>query len=68
MNSIFIYLFFETAGHQWLNPTTGIFVKGFFSMLQVSEPFLNVINALAVLFTEWYLCVLLYRRKIFFKI
>ncbi|HWV65315.1 DUF5009 domain-containing protein, partial [Chitinophaga sp.] len=29
MNAIFIYLFFETVGGQWVNPTTGIFIKGF---------------------------------------
>lgn len=68
MNSIFIYLFFETVGHQWVNPTMGIFVKSFFSMLQIPEPFLNVINAFAVLFAEWYLCYWLYKKKIFFKI
>ena len=29
MNAIFIYLFFETVGNQWLNATIAIFVKGF---------------------------------------
>jgi len=68
MNSIFIYLFFETVGHQWINPTMGVFVKGFFSLLQMPEPFQNLTSALVVLLAEWYLCYWLFKKKIFFKI
>jgi len=68
MNSIFIYLFFESAGQQWLNPTVGIFVKGFFGFIINSEAWLEVFSALAVLFLEWCLCYWFYKKKIFFKL
>ncbi len=68
MNAIFIYLFFETLGHQWLNGVVAIFVKGFIGFTGMSEHWLNVLSAIAVLFTEWYLCYWLYIRKIFFKL
>jgi predicted acyltransferase len=68
MNAIFIYLFFESIGMQWLNPTMGIFIKGFGGLLQLSEPVQNVANSLVVLTAEWYLCFWLFKKKIFFKI
>ncbi len=68
MNSIFIYLFFETVGHQWVNPTTGIFVKGFSAILHAPETVQNVLNAFVVWIAEWYLCYWLFKKKIFFKI
>lgn len=57
MNAIFIYLFFETVGHQWLNGTVSIFI--FFSPL---------LAALVTLFLEWWLCYYLYQKKIFFRL
>lgn len=68
VNSIFIYLFFETIGIQWLNGFIGIFVNGFLSFAGVSKSVLMVISALATLAMEWYICFWLYQRKIFFKI
>ena len=68
MNSIFIYLFFETVGIQWLDKTIGIFVKGFVGFTGMGEGWLNVFAALATLFAEWYLCYWLYKRKVFFKL
>lgn len=68
MNSIFIYMFFETLGHQWLNGVVAIFVKGFIGFAGVSENILSVLAALTTLFLEWYLCYWLYKRKIFFKL
>lgn len=68
MNAIFLYLFFETVGAQWVNPTTGIFVKGFTYLLGVREEVREVLSALTVLVLEWGLCYWLYRRKIFFKL
>jgi predicted acyltransferase len=68
MNAIFIYLFFETVGYQWVNPTTAIFVKGFTAMAGVPEKIQAVISAFAVLALEWGLCYWLYKRKIFFKL
>jgi predicted acyltransferase len=68
MNSLFIYLFFETVGHLWFNNFVGIFVKGFIGMMGVPENILAVIAAFVTLFAEWYLCYWLYKRKIFFKL
>ncbi len=68
MNAIFIYLFFETLGNQWLNKTIGIFIKGFSGFAGISAKGQNVLSALVTLFTEWYLCYQLYKRKIFFKL
>lgn len=68
MNAIFIYLFFETVGGQWVNPTTGIFVKGFTGMIGIPEGIQEVISAFVVLALEWGLCYWLYKKKIFFKL
>lgn len=68
MNSIFIYLFFETLGAQWLNGVVGIFVKGFTAWLQVPVNIQAVLSALAVWALEWYICYWLYQKKIFFKL
>lgn len=68
MNAIFIYLFFETVGHQWLNPVVGIFVKGFLGFTHMQEKWLEVCSAVVTLFVEWYLCLWLYKKKIFFKL
>lgn len=56
MNAIFIYLFFETVGHQWLNGVVAIFVQ---------QP---ILASLATLYMLWYLCYFLYKKKIFFKL
>jgi predicted acyltransferase len=68
MNSIFIYLFFETVGAQWLNGAVGVFVKGFTGWLQAPAAIQAVLSALAVWALEWYLCYWLYQKKIFFKL
>lgn len=68
MNAIFIYLFFETAGMQWLNGTIAVFVKGFAVMAGISEKAAAVISSLVTLFFEWSICYFLYRKKIFFKL
>ncbi len=68
MNPIFIYLFFETLGHQWLNGVVAIFVKGFAGFTGAGDAWLNVLAALATLFAEWYTCYWLYKKKIFFKL
>lgn len=56
MNAIFIYLFFETVGVQWLNPTVHIFIPN------------DLLSAIVTLVLEWCLCYWLYQRKIFFKL
>lgn len=68
MNPIFIYLFFETVGKQWLNGIVGIFVEGPFELMGLSGTGSAVLVALATLAVEWYLCYWLYKRKIFFKL
>jgi predicted acyltransferase len=69
MNAIFIYLFFETVGIQWVNNKVAIFTG---NMLHI---FLNVplgiaamVSAIAALVLEWSLCYWLYKRNIFFKL
>jgi predicted acyltransferase len=68
MNAIFIYLFFETVGGQWVNPTTGIFVKGFTALAGIPESIQEILSAFAVLALEWGLCYWLFKKKIFFKL
>ena len=68
MNAIFIYLFFETVGLQWLNAAVAIFVKGFLGFTGVSEKVTAVFSSLVTLALEWGLCYFLYKRKIFFKL
>lgn len=64
MNSIFIYLFFETVGSQWLDGVVSIFTTGFLG----TSIFVHIISAFFTLLIEWYLCYWFYRRKIFIKI
>ncbi|MGX5819691.1 acyltransferase family protein [Chitinophaga lutea] len=68
MNSIFIYLFFETVGHQWLNGAVAIFTNGVSGWLGTPEAWQLLLAALAALVVEWGLCYWLYRKKIFFRL
>lgn len=68
MNSIFIYLFAETIGHQWLGGFTETFNHGFLGLLGLPDSVLDVTNAFLVWGIMWYLCYFLYKKKIFFKI
>lgn len=68
MNAIFIYLFCETVGNQWLNETIGIFVKGGAGRIGIGPLWQTFLNALVTLFVEWYICYWLFKRKIFFKL
>lgn len=68
MNPIFIYLFSNTVGGQWLNGFVSIFTDGVLSWLGASEFILNLFASLTILTLEWLLCYYLYRKKIFFKI
>lgn len=67
-NAIFIYLFFETVGLQWLNSAVGIFVSGFLGLGDLAVKWSAVVAALITLLLEWGLCYWLYQRKIFFKL
>jgi predicted acyltransferase len=69
MNAIFIYLFFETAGAEWLNGRVAIFTGDMLHLfLNVPVSIAAVVSALATLITEWGLCYWLYKRNIFFKL
>jgi predicted acyltransferase len=68
MNSIFIYLFFNTIGEQWLNGFVSIFTNGVLTWLGSSEFIMSLITSLTILLLEWLLCYYLYLKKIFFRI
>nr|WP_199075265.1 DUF5009 domain-containing protein [Pedobacter sp. ASV19] len=69
MNAIFIYLFFETVGVQWLNAKVAIFTGDMLHLfLNVPVNIAAVVSALAALIVEWGLCYWLYKRNIFFKL
>ncbi|RYY60999.1 MAG: DUF5009 domain-containing protein [Chitinophagaceae bacterium] len=68
MNAIFIYLFFETVGVQWVNGTVAIFTNGFTGLFGMGATTQAVIASLVTLFLEWCLCYWLYKKKIFFKL
>lgn len=67
-NSIFIYLFFNTIGGQWLNGFISIFTHGFLAWFNTPEFGVKLITSFTILAFEWYLCYYLYKKKIFFKI
>lgn len=68
MNPIFIYLFTQTVGHQWVNGTVAVFTHGFLDWFHASEFLKLLVNSLVVLFLEWLLCYWLYLKRIFIKI
>lgn len=69
MNAIFIYLFFETVGMQWINRTVGIFTGGMLhNLFGVPEKIGELVTSLSAWFLEWSLCYWLYKQKIFFKL
>lgn len=56
MNAIFIYVFFETVGAQWLNGVVAIFVPW------------HIAAAFVTWILEWRLCYWLYKKKVFIKL
>lgn len=68
MNSIFIYLFFETIGVQWFNGIIKIFIGGGLAAIDIGVDGIGIISALITLAAEWYLCFWLYSKNIFFKL
>lgn len=68
MNSIFIYLVFETVGHQWVNKAIAIFVHGFSDFLYMPLNYQQLLSSLVTLFFYWAICYWLYRKRIFFKL
>lgn len=69
MNAIFIYLFFETVGMQWLNSVVNIFTGEMLHLfLHVPAGIAALVSAFVTLLVEWSLCYWLYKRSIFFKL
>jgi predicted acyltransferase len=69
MNAIFIYLFFETVGAQWVNGKVAVFTGDMLHLfLNVPLGVAALVSALAALIAEWGLCYWLYKRSIFFKL
>jgi predicted acyltransferase len=64
MNSIFIYLFHEILGG-WLNRTGQVFTKW---MVDAGGDPWKAVNTLLVVAFQIWVCVWLYRRRIFFKL
>jgi predicted acyltransferase len=67
-NAIFIYLFFETVGYQWVNGAVAIFVRGFAGLAGVNANVSAIISALVTWVLEWGLCYWLARNKVFIKL
>ncbi len=67
-NSIFIYLFAETIGHQWLTGFADIWTTGLLFPLGLSAEMIAIFTGLLTLGIMWYLCYFLYRKGIFFKV
>ena len=66
MNSIFIYLFFEIGGANFISRIVDPFSKLFFSW--GGEMTVKIITSLGVWAALWYLCYWLYKNKLFIKI
>jgi predicted acyltransferase len=66
MNPLFIYLFAQTSGADWLRQVAGPFSKGLFGW--AGEWPAEMVMALATLALMWGLCYWLYRRTIFIRI
>jgi len=66
MNPLFIYLFTETGGAEWLRRIAKPFTEGIFGPL--GEPAAALATSLAVLAMLWGLCYALYRRRILVRI
>lgn len=68
MNSIFIYLFFEIAGHRWFNGYINQITKGILDLTSLPELAVSIIACVVIFFLEWKLCHFLFKKKIFFKL
>lgn len=66
MNPLFIYLFAESGGAQWLYKIVKPFSFGIFSW--INEIYINVLTSIIVWMLLWYICYWLYKRNIYIKI
>lgn len=67
-NSIFIYLFAETVGAQWVRDFAYTFTGGIMAPLGVGEAVMWMITSLVVWAMFWYLTYFLDRKKVYFKV
>lgn len=67
-NAIFIYMFFNTIGEQWLNDFVSIFTGGILGWFGFSTFVTNLFSSITILTLEWFLCYYLYKKRILFRI
>jgi predicted acyltransferase len=65
-NSLFIYLFTETGGAEWFGKIARPFTMGLFAW--GGQLTAEIVTSLVVWGMLWYLCLWLYRNRIFVKI
>ncbi len=68
MSPIFIYMFSQTVGPQWMNGFVDIFTGGILAWFGTPESMIALFTALVIWGIEWYLCYWLYKNKIIIKI
>ncbi len=68
VNSIFIYLFFDILGRNWLNDYIDMLVNPIFSLFGLNEVMILILSSICVFLVEWFICFFLFRKKIFFKV
>lgn len=68
MNSIFIYLFFDIVGRNWLNDYVHMLVYPLFAGIGFQGITIAICSSVCVFALEWSICYFLYRKKIFFKL
>jgi predicted acyltransferase len=66
MNSLFIYLFTETGGAEWVGAIVKPFTEGIFGW--ASPLSAAIATSLIVWGILWYICYWLYQKKIFVRI
>jgi predicted acyltransferase len=68
MNSLFIYLFISIIAPAWFNDYVVVITNDLLSRPWLPHSLMLVIASLAIFGLEWYMCWLLWRRRVFFKI
>ena len=68
MNPIFIYLFAQTIGKQWLVGFVEVFNNGFLGIIINDLAMLDITRSMIALWMLWFLCAFLYKNRIFFKV
>jgi predicted acyltransferase len=68
MNSIFIYLFFETVGGGWLNHYINLLTGGLLNMVNMPQIVISIIACGLIIVTDWGICYFLYKKNIFFRL